>query len=105
MFNNWRICIWKKNASLNLIISHQPDNDIIYLYCEDPCEAKYELLINKLEAAGLKHCNDSKVFTKYSNNMEVIYEKIEEHFPNKKRKILIVLDISTNKNIILEVEK
>ena len=65
MFNNWRICIWKKNASLNLIISHQPDTDIIYLYCEDPCEAKYELLINKLEAAGLKHCNDSKVFTKY----------------------------------------
>ena len=37
--------------------------------------------------------------------MDDIYEKIEEHFPNKKRKILIVLDISTNKNIILEVEK
>ena len=95
----------EKKCITQSIISHQPDTDIIYLYCEDPCEAKYELLINKLEAAGLKHCNDSKVFTKYSNNMEVIYEKIEEHFPNKKRKILIVLDISTNKNIILEVEK
>ena len=35
----------KTNALLNLI-SHQPDIDKIYLYDKNPCEAKYQLLIN-----------------------------------------------------------
>ena len=35
---------------------------------------------------------DSKVLIEYSNDMEDIYKNIEEYNPNKKRKILIVLD-------------
>ena len=36
----------KANALLNLI-SHPTNNDKIHLYPKDPCEAKYQLLINK----------------------------------------------------------
>ena len=43
----------KTNALLNLI-KNQPDIDKIYLYPKDPCEAKYQLLINKRESTGLK---------------------------------------------------
>ena len=50
------------------------------------------MLINKSEGAGIKHFNDSKAFTKYLNDMDDIYKNIEEHNPNKKRKILIILD-------------
>ena len=35
---------------------------------------------------------DSKVLIEYSNDMEDIYKNSEEYNPNKKRKILIVLD-------------
>ena len=38
----------KTNALRNLI-SHQPDIDKIYVYAKDPCEAKYQFLINKRE--------------------------------------------------------
>ena len=36
----------KKNALLNLI-NNQPNIDKIYLYAEDPYEAKHQFLINK----------------------------------------------------------
>ena len=38
------------------------------------------------------HFNDSKAFIEYSNDMDKIYKNIEEYNPNKKRKMLIVLD-------------
>ena len=76
---------------LNLL-NDEPDIDKLYLYAKDPYEAKYQLLINKRESTGLKYLNDSKVFIEYSNDMDDIYEKIEEHNSNKKRKILIVFD-------------
>ena len=76
---------------LNLI-SHQPDIDKIYVYAKDPCEAKYQLLINKREDAGKKHFNDSEAFFEYSNDMVDIYKNIEEYNPNKKCKIFIVFD-------------
>ena len=81
----------KTNALLNLII-HQPDIDKIYVYAKDPCEAKYQLLINKREDAGKKHFNDSEAFFEYSNDMVDIYKNIEEYNPNKKCKIFIVFD-------------
>ena len=64
----------------------------IYLYAKDPYEAKYQLLINKHEGVGLKEQNDSKGFIEYSNDMNDIYENIEEYNLNKKRKILIPFD-------------
>ena len=42
------------------LINNQPDIDKTYLYAKDPYEAKYQLLINKTERAGLKHFNDPK---------------------------------------------
>ena len=62
---------------LNLI-NNKPDIDKIYLYAKDPYEAKYQLLINKRENTGLKYFNDSKAFLQYSNDMDDIYENIEE---------------------------
>ena len=51
----------KTNALLNLI-NDQPDIDKIYLYAEDPYEAKYQFLINKRERIGLNHFKDPKAF-------------------------------------------
>ena len=58
----------KTTALLNLI-KNQPDIDKIYLYANDPYEAKYQYLINKRESTGLKHFNDKKDFIEYSNDM------------------------------------
>ena len=62
------------------------------------------MLINKRESTGLKYLNDSKAFIDYSNDMDDICKNIEEYNPNKKRKILIVLndmsvDMLSNKKI------
>ena len=64
----------------------------MFLYANDPYEAKYQLLINKRKSTDIKYLNDSKDFTKYSNDMDDIYKNIEEYNPNKKQKILIAFD-------------
>ena len=81
----------KTNALLNLI-NNQPDIDKIYLYAKDPYEAKYQFLINKRESTGLKHFNDPKAFIEYSNDMQDVYENIDEYNIDKERKILIGFD-------------
>ena len=43
-------------------LSRHPDIYKICLYAQDRYEAKYQLLIDKTESAGLKHSNNSKVF-------------------------------------------
>ena len=62
------------------------------MHTKDPYEAKYQSLINKRESTGLKHFIHSKAFIEYSNDMQFVYENIEEYNIGKKRKILIVLD-------------
>ena len=74
------------------LINHKPDIDKSYLYAKDLFEAKHQLLINKRKSARLKYLNDWKAFVEYSNDMDNIYKNIGECNPNKKRKILIVLD-------------
>ena len=64
----------------------------IYLYAKDPCEAKYQFLINKRESTGLKHFNGPKAFLEYSNDIQNVYKNIEKYNPGKKGKILIVFD-------------
>ena len=44
------------------------------------------------EVTSLKHFNDPKAFIEYSNDMQDVYENIEEYNPGKKRKVLIVFD-------------
>ena len=62
------------------------------MYAKDPYEAKYQFLINKKESTGLKHSNDSKAFTEYSNDMHDVYKNIDDYNPDKENKILIVFD-------------
>ena len=81
-----------KTNSLFSLTNHQPDIDKIYLYAKDSYEAKYWFLINKRESTVLKHFDDSKAFTEYSNYMNDIYKNIEDYNSNKQRKILIVFD-------------
>ena len=71
------------NAKLSLI-NNEPDIDKIYLFAKDPCEVKYQLLINKRESTFLKYFNDSKAFIEYSNVMDDIYKNIEDYDPNEK---------------------
>ena len=51
------------------LLNNQPDIDKRYLCAKDPYEAKYHYLINKLEKVGLRHYDNPKVFTEYSNDM------------------------------------
>ena len=79
----------KTNALLN-VIRNQEDIDKIYLYARDPFEAKYQYLINKHEKVELNHYDDPKAFMEYSDDMQDVYENIEDYNPDKKRKVLIV---------------
>ena len=69
----------KTNYLLNSI---QKDNNIIdkiYLYAKDLEEPKYQFLIDKREKAGLKNLNDKNAFIEYSNNMDDIYDDINDY--------------------------
>ena len=56
------------------------------------------MIIDKKESYCLKYLNYSKTFIKRSNDMDDIYENIEECNLNKKQKILLVFD-----NMIVDV--
>ena len=64
----------------------------IYLYAEDPYEAKYQFLINKRESIGLKHINYPIAFIEYSNDIQDVYKNIEEYNTDYERKVLIAFD-------------
>ena len=74
----------KTNVLLDFI-KHEPDVDKIYLYAKDPCESKFQLLINNRESIGLKYFNDLKTFIEYPNDMDDIYKNTEDCNRNKKR--------------------
>ena len=74
------------------LLSQQPNIGKVYLYAEDPYEAKYQFLIHNKQSTGLKHFNYFKAFIEYCNNMDDIYKNIEEYSPSKKQKVLIVFN-------------
>ena len=76
----------EKRISYYILTNQQPHIDKIYSYAKDPYKARYKFLINWRESAGLKQFNDSKAYTKYSNNMDGIYKNNEEYNPIKKLK-------------------
>ena len=83
----------KTNALLNLI-NEQDDDDLIdktCLYAKDLSEPKYEFLIEKLKAAGIKHLDDPKAFIDCSNTMNDVYEYIDDYNPNSDLKNNCVL--------------
>ena len=74
------------------------------MYAIDPNEAKYQFLINKRKSTGLKNFNNPRAFIEYSNDMQDVYENIDEYNIDKKLKILIVFDdmiadMINNKNL------
>ena len=86
------------------LINNQSDIDKIYLFPKDPCENKYQVLINKREIIRLKHFNDPKAFIEYSNDTQDVYKNID-----KERRILIVFngiiaDMINNKKLNSIVE-
>ena len=75
------------------------------MYAKGPYEAKCQLLINRRKSVDLNNCNDSncKAFNEHSNDMDDVYEHIEDNNLNKERKTLIVFnvmipDMHSNKN-------
>ena len=81
----------EKNSFFNLV-NQQQDISKIYLHARDPCETKYQFLINKRESTDSKHFSDSKAFIEYSNNMDDISKNIEKYNLNEKQKKSIVFD-------------
>ena len=75
----------KTNSLLNLM-KEQDDIDKIYLYAKDLSELKYEFLIKKREAAGIKYFNDLNAFIECSNTMDDVYDNIDDYNSNRKRK-------------------
>ena len=67
---------------LNLI-NRQLDTDKIYVYAKDLYKAKYQFLINKCEKVNLKHYNDPKAFTEYSNDIQHVYKNIDDRIQIK----------------------
>ena len=62
-------------------MNYELDINKIYLYAKNPYEARYQLLINKEEITGIRYLNDYKAFTEYANDMDYIYQYIEEYNP------------------------
>ena len=92
----------KTNTLLRLINNLHPI-DKIYLYAKDLSEPKYEFLINKREQAGIKNLNGPHAFIEYSDDMNDVYENINNYNKNRDKKVLIVFDdmiadIEYNKN-------
>ena len=92
----------KTNTLLHLINNLHPI-DKIYLYAKDIYEPKYEYLINKGEEAGIKNLDDPKSFMEYSDDMDDVFDDINNYNKNRNKKVLIVFDdmiadIEYNKN-------
>ena len=54
------------------IINQQLEIDKIYLYAKDPCERKYQFLINKREATGLTFKRPRGGLSKYISSGEKV---------------------------------
>ena len=92
----------KINTLLHLIMNLHPI-DKIYLFAKDLSEPKYEFLINKRKQARIKNLNDPQAFIEYSDDMNDVYENINNYNKNRDKKVLIVFDdmiadIEYNKN-------
>ena len=92
----------KTNTLLHLIDKLHPI-DKIYLYAKDLSEPKYEYLINKREQVGIKMLQNAKAFIEYSDDMNDVFENINDYNKKRSKKVLLVFDdmiadIEHNKN-------
>ena len=81
----------KTNTLLHLINNLHPI-DKIYLNAEGTEEKKYQFLINKREQAGIKNLNDPHAFIEYSNDMDDVFNNINNYNKNSDKKVLIIFD-------------
>ena len=81
----------KTNTLLNLINNFHP-TDKIYLYAKDTDEKKYQFSINKREQAVIKNLNDPHAFIEYSNDMDDVFDNINNYNKNRDKKVLIIFD-------------
>ena len=81
----------KTNTLLHLINKFH-SIDKIYLYAKDTEGKKYQFLISKREQAGLKNLNDPHVFIEYSNDMNDIFDTIDDYNKNRDKKVLIIFN-------------
>ena len=63
-----------------------------FFYTKSLSEPKYKFLIKRREDAGVKYLDDLSTFIEYSNNIDDVYNRIDDYNPNRKRKFLIVFD-------------
>ena len=88
----------KTNTLLHLIDKLHPI-DKIYLYAKDLSEPKYEYLINKIEQVGIKMLQNAKAFIEYSDDMNDVFENINDYNKKRNKKVLLVFD-----DIIADIE-
>ena len=62
------------------------------MYAKDLEETKYQFLVEKREKAGIKNLNNKNAFIECSNNMDDIYENIEDYNPTRKKNVWIIFD-------------
>ena len=75
----------KTNTLLHLINNLHPI-DKIYLYAKDADEKKYQFLINKREQTGIKNLNDPHAFIEYLNDMDDVFDNINNYNKNRDKK-------------------
>ena len=81
----------KTNTLLRLINNlHRIDK--IYLYAKDTDEKKYQFLMNKREQAGIKNLNDPHEFIEHSNDMDDVFDNIDNYNKIRDKKVLIIFD-------------
>ena len=68
----------------------------MYLHSKNLEEPKYQFLIEKRGKAGIKNLKHKIAFIEYSNNMDDIYDDINDYNKKRKRKVLIVFDDMIN---------
>ena len=72
----------KTNTLLHLINNLHPI-DKISLYAKDIRKPKYKYLTNKREQAGIKNLNDPHAFIEYSDDMDDVFDDINNYNKNR----------------------
>ena len=62
------------------------------MYFKDLFESKYQLLIKRRQKTRIEYEKNPQAFIDYSQTVDDVYEHLEEYYPSKKRKVVIVFD-------------
>ena len=65
---------------------------IKYIYTLKTQTKKYQFLINKRGQAGIKNLNDPHAFIEYSNDVDDVFDNINNYNKNRDKKVLIIFN-------------